>query len=439
MLTADLVIVRKSKGELFLPELRGKPGDAVRHWSIQVLEAARECVGAPREQYSSLVSVMGETSQERKLARGLAKLVEDGCTFEQACSDASATIRSEIFLRSTQVRRVATADNPWDRSSIVREICANSGIDVTTFEERMYADLPGAQQLLSVPEWSPEVLTDLYDTSRLQAVLLRSLEVRVTYAKISPRELRVLFRQLKFRRLLHRSEGLGDGGLKLTIDGPYSLLDAVTKYGLQMALIVPALRAAGDFELSADLQWGHGRERTKFHCSHHARTDKVGDREQAESPNSGPEELERLTADLSQLLSKFKVEPASALIDLPGVGLSLPDLTFTDRDNPSCRIHLELLGYWSRSSVWKRVEMVEAGLPEPVIFGVNQRLRVSEEVLEANASGALYVFRGQPNAKTLLQRVEQLASQVESPTHKGPRKSSKKAVGSKRKRVKPKP
>ena len=439
MLTADLVIVRKSKGELSLPELRGKPGDAVRHWSIQVLEAARECVGAPREQYSSLVNVMGETTQERNQARGLAKLVEDGCTFEEACADVSATIRSELFLRSTDVRRAATADNPWDRASIVREICAKNGIDATMLEERMYADLPGAQQLLSVPEWSPELLTDLYDTSRLQAVLLRSLEVRVTYAKISPRQLRELFRQLKFRRLLHRSEGLADGGLKITIDGPYSLLDAVTKYGLQMALLVPTLRATGDFELSADLQWGHGRERTKFHCSHHVGSDKAGDCEPAETPNSGNEELERLTADLSQLLSKFKVEPASALIDLPGIGLTLPDLTFTDRENPSCRIHFELLGYWSRSSVWKRVEMVEAGLPEPVIFGVNQRLRVSEEVLEANASGALYVFRGQPNAKTLLQRVEQLASQADSPRHKTSQKSAKKAAGTTRKRVAAKP
>ena len=276
--------------------------------------------------------------------------------------------------------------------------------------------MPGAQQLLRVPEWSPELLTDLYDTSRLQAVLLRSLEVRVTYAAISPPHLRDLFRQLKFRRLLHRSERLADGRLKLTIDGPYSLFDAVTKYGLQMALLVPALRAAGDFELSADLHWGHGRAKTSFRYSHRAGKNEPSDVERAEPPSSGSEDIERLTTDLGQLLSRFEVEPASALIDLPGVGLCLPDLTFTDRGNPSCRVHFELLGYWSRDSVWKRVEMVEAGLPEPVVFGVNQRLRVSEEVLEADASGALYVFRGQPNAKTLLLRVEQLLTQAQSST-----------------------
>ena len=155
MLTADLVIVRKSKGELLLPELRGKAGDAVRHWAIEVLEAARECIGAPREQYSSLVSVMGETSQERKLARGLAKLVEDGCTFEEAPAEASATIRSELFLRSTQARRAATAESPWDRASIVREVCANSGIDASALEDRMYADCRALSNCFAYPSGRP--------------------------------------------------------------------------------------------------------------------------------------------------------------------------------------------------------------------------------------------------------------------------------------------
>ena len=73
-------------------------------------------------------------------------------------------------------------------------------------------------------------------------------------------------------------------------------------------------------------------------------------------------------------------------------------------------MHFELMGYWSRASVWKRVELVQAGLPERIIFGVNQRLRVSEDVLDRNAHGSLYVFRGRPNAKSLLERVEKLAS-----------------------------
>jgi len=427
MLTADLVIVRRQKGELLLPELRGKPGDAVRHWAIEVLETTRECIGSPREQLTSLVNAMGETTQERKIARGLAKLVEDGCTFEEASALASVAVRSELFLRSTQVRREATAAASWDRAAIVREVCERNGIDERTLEDRLYADLPGAQRLLAVPEWSPELLFELYDTSRLQAVLLRSLEVRITYRAIEPRPLRELFRQLKFRRLLHKSERRSDGALCLTLDGPYSLFDAVTKYGLQMALLVPALRAAGDFELEADLQWGNDRQRTAFRFAHRLAAGEAA-RTETTAALAQDEEIEQLMADLSQqLLSPFHVERASILIDLPGIGLCLPDLTFTHRDDPARRVHFELLGYWSRDSVWKRVEMVEAGLPEPIVFGVNSRLRVSEAVLDRDAPGSLYVFRTQPNAKALLQHVQRLAEQPPTQPTKRARKSVKKS------------
>ena len=409
MLTADLVIVRRRKDELSLPELRGKGGDRVLHWAAEVLESARECVGEPREQYTSLVGVMGETSQERKMARGLAKLVEDGCTFEESSSDVSAQARAQLFLRSTEARRSATAETPWDRERIVRETCAANGWRENALEDLLYADLPGAQRLLSVPEWTADTLVDLYDLSRLQAVLLRSVQARVTYAATSPRQMRELFRQLKFRRLLHRSESAPNAGLCLTIDGPYSLFDSVTKYGLQMALLVPALRAAGDFELVAELQWGSGRTRTAFRYSHHADKKECLSENLDGTVNPSFEELEHLIADLAHISSRFVAQPASALVDLPGVGLCLPDLTFVDSKGEGRNVHFELLGYWSRNSVWKRVEMVEAGLPEPILFGVNQRLRVSEEVLDADASGALYVFRGQPNAKTLLARVEELS------------------------------
>jgi len=409
MLTADLVIVRRRKSELILPDLRGKAGESVQHWAREVLDTARECLGEPREQYTSLVSVMGETTQERKLARGLAKLVEDGCTFEESSSDIPAQVRSQLFLRSTQARRAATSDAPWDRERVVREACAENTWEESTVEDLLYADLPGAQRLLSVPEWTAETLADLYDASRLQAVLLRSVEVRVSLTEASPRQLRELFRQLKFRRLLHRSERAADGSLCLTIDGPYSLFDSVTKYGLQMALIVPALRAVQSFDLSADLQWGASRARTQFSYKYRASKGQAAAEPHARAAESSSDELEQLLRDLAPIRSRFHVQPASSLVDFPGIGLCLPDLTFTDSAGEGRTVHFELLGYWSRDSVWKRVELVEAGLPEPILFGVNQRLRVSEEVLDADASGALYVFRGQPNAKTLLQRIEDLS------------------------------
>jgi hypothetical protein len=410
MLTADYVIAHRKKGELILPEISGKTEERVQFWAEQVLDTARSCVGSPRQEYASLVHVMGDTQQERKVARGLAKLVEEDCVFDEASPEQSAVFRRELFLLATQSRQRNASSLEWNREAIVQQVCSTNGWNAESLNERLYADLPGAQRLLRAPDWNAEVLTHHYDSARVQAVLLRAVQVRVHFEHTTPPQLRELFRQLKFRRLLHRSERMGGQGLSLTIDGPYSLFESVTKYGLQMAMLMPALRAAGPFKLEADIHWGTRREPLLYRNTHNPGRRDPTPNAAADEQFEHTSELAQLMIDLKSLSAKFQVRPATVLIDLPGVGVCVPDISFVDPEVPERCVHFELMGYWSRASVWKRVELVQAGLPERIIFGVNQRLRVSEDVLDRNAHGSLYVFRGRPNAKSLLERVEKLAS-----------------------------
>ncbi len=53
-------------------------------------------------------------------------------------------------------------------------------------------------------------------------------------------------------------------GYVLQIDGPLSLFSATTKYGLQVALFLPALLHCSDFRLEAELRWGPRREPRSF-------------------------------------------------------------------------------------------------------------------------------------------------------------------------------
>ena len=70
------------------------------------------------------------------------------------------------------------------------------------------------------------------------------------------------------------------------------------------------------------------------------------------------------------------------------------------------RVYFEALGYWSREAVWRRVELVEAGMPQPIIFAVSRRLRVSEEVLDEKLPGQLYVYAGVISARAVEERLE---------------------------------
>jgi hypothetical protein len=66
------------------------------------------------------------------------------------------------------------------------------------------------------------------------------------------------------------------------------------------------------------------------------------------------------------------------------------------------------MGYWSRAAVWKRVELVHAGLAERILFAVSAKLRVSEEVLGDDLPGALYVYKHAMSARAVAERLDRL-------------------------------
>ena len=92
-------------------------------------------------------------------------------------------------------------------------------------------------------------------------------------------------------------------------------------------------------------------------------------------------------------------------------GVCVPDLTFTHAKTGRA-VHLEVLGYWSRDAVFRRAELAEAGLPEPVVFAVSSRLRVSEEVLDDRTASALYVYKGVMNPRAVARRLNEVHARL---------------------------
>ncbi len=126
-------------------------------------------------------------------------------------------------------------------------------------------------------------------------------------------------------------------------------------------------------------------------------------------PDRLPDEVETLLARFDGRNGKWTASRADELVDLPGVGLCVPDLAFTHRDTGEI-VLLEVMGFWSRDAVWKRVELVEAGLPQKILFAVSSRLRVSEAVLEDDAPGALYVYKGAMSAAQIEKKLDALVA-----------------------------
>ena len=90
-------------------------------------------------------------------------------------------------------------------------------------------------------------------------------------------------------------------------------------------------------------------------------------------------------------------------------GVCIPDLVLRPASGGE-PVYVEVLGFWSRDAVWKRIELAQQGLGARIVFCASARLRVSAEVLGDDASAALYVYKGKPSARALLERVERVAA-----------------------------
>ena len=79
------------------------------------------------------------------------------------------------------------------------------------------------------------------------------------------------------------------------------------------------------------------------------------------------------------------------------------------RARDGARVHFELLGFWSREAVWRRVELVRAGLPHRILFAVSKGLRVGEAVLDDDADRRALRLRARHQRPDVLERLEGLA------------------------------
>jgi uncharacterized protein len=400
MLTADLVRATKRGDQLHVQGIPPKLKPRAEELASSYLEIAQAQCGRTHDELDSAWEEVPVEPREVKLAAGLRKLIEDGCEFETQSELPPPQLRSQVFLAAAQARARVEAGQRFDRAAVLAQIGAAVQLGPDQLERALYSDLKAEQRLLRAPETGAPELLRKYELAQLQAVLLRAVKVTAQVWCSTPEGYRELFRKLKFRRLLFQVQPAEGGSHRIEIDGPFSLFESVTKYGLQLALLLPALLQADRLELEADLRWGKSRTPLKFLLSQRASG------ERGEGRARLPDEVEALIEAFEGGRDGWTAAPADQILNLPGIGLCVPDLRFKHRGGET--VLLEVLGYWSRDAVWRRVELVQKGLPHKLLFAASQRLRVSEAVLEDHPSGALYVYKGALSAKAIVERLERL-------------------------------
>jgi predicted nuclease of restriction endonuclease-like RecB superfamily len=400
LLTSDLVQVRR-KGELVEPRWLDPARRArLLPTATALVAVAAGGVGRTRDELEPAWQAIPASVRDRVAAAGLRKLVDDRCTWEGGDEAAAQALRAEVFSAASAARLSLGPGDAFDRGAILAAAAERRGEAVEAIERGLFADLRSAERLIAFEAIAPERLFDQYDLGLAQAVLLRATRVEVEIRGEGPERLRRLFRAASFHGLIHVVRPI-EGGVRIELDGPMSLFDAVQRYGLKLALFLPHVLGCADFSLRADLLWGPSRERRRFVLDASAG---IATREAAPVP--------ALRAEVAALLeawpsvgSGWAARACETVIALPGEVVVAPDVAFESATTGEV-VFLEVFGFWSRAAVFSRVEQIRRGLGGRMILAVGKHLRVSEELLGEDDAGEIHVFKTALSARAILERLD---------------------------------
>lgn len=407
MLPPELTRARKRQGMLVLSPLSAAERARATELGEALLELTRGAIGREREEVEATWNSVPVAPKERKLLSGLTHLLEARSEFTAPAGLEPELVRREVFGLAARLRAELGPAEHLDRQRVLAQVAAQLSVSIESLEQALYADLRSAQRLERCAAGNAARLVADYELLQVQSVLLRAVRIEAEVRAANPDAYRELFRKLKFRQLLFKVQPVAPSGYRLEIDGPLSLFGATTKYGLELALSLPALLSCGQLRLKAELRWGKRREKLSFEQIYAAQPE-------TDARASVRTEVLELEAAL-RAAGAWQVDPCEKLIDLTeqGGGVLVPDLELSRAGRRGARetVLVEILGFWSREAVFRRIEAAERGLPERVLFVVSSRLRVSEELLDGVEAASLYVYKGKINVASLLRKVEAMFPQ----------------------------
>jgi uncharacterized protein len=407
MLTGNLLRVRYARQRI-IPQYLDATDVSWLDVSQALLEIFRNHLGRTRGELTEELRELAGDHPNQLIYQGLAKLLEDRCDFETVSEHPPDQLRETTFLTAAAARKARAASAMigapgFERAIVLQDVAAQTGLALEAVDSGLFADLKSEQRLSRFKDLSPERLLQRYNVALAQAVVLRATQVHVTIRSEPPQRYRQLFRRVKFHRLVCNISRNEPEGYQLHLDGPLSLFTATQKYGLQLALFLPAVLLCQDFELEAELLWGPERKPRSFRVS-------SADGLVSHYADSGmylPPELALFVELFRKRITGWQISEDPEVRTLPD-GFWIPDFRLFQASTGRS-VDLEVLGFWRRSSVERHLERLRQHIREPFLLAVSEQLHVEDGELDA-LPAHIYRFRQLPLPEELVRLAETVAA-----------------------------
>ncbi|BAZ27604.1 hypothetical protein NIES4074_00310 [Cylindrospermum sp. NIES-4074] len=337
-----------------------------------------------------LADFEGDTTDYR-MKRGLAYILKSSfCNFEVVSPLEPPMLRERVFALAA--KSVASRESTEvTLSKVADELTQELEREVLPAQVRdgLYADLAENKILTAFDAPTTPDLLNRYNLSQVQGIFYKASQLMLNAHRNVPGEYKLLFRYLKLFQLMAYIEGDADHGFTITIDGPTSLFNPSTRYGLAIAKLIPALLHVTKWSLAATLQtrdaytntWKTGRFTLNSECglvSHY--------------PKGKPYDsmLEASFADKwDALKSAWILEREVDLIPIPG-SVMIPDFRLVHPDGRS--FLLEIVGYWRPEYLQKKFSQVRRAGRDDLILAISERLNLEKAGVKLNDVPARIVW-----------------------------------------------
>lgn len=354
-----------------------------------------------------LLELEGDNTDYR-IKRGLAHLLraETFSKFEIVSPLDPQQLRQRVFaLSSRAVSLPQTAAQTL--SQLAESLSQELGHEVLPDQIRagIYADLTENRILTQFDTPTPEALLHRYNLSQVQGIFYKASQIRIQAHRNDPGEYKLLFRYLKLFGLMTYIEGDADHGFTILIDGPTSLFKPSTRYGLDIAKLIPALLHVTKWSLSADLHWRDSY--TKAEKNKRFTLDS-GCGLVTHYPPGKPYDsfLELSFAERwDNLNTEWQLEREVDLIPIPG-SVMIPDFRLVHPDGRS--FLLEIVGYWRPEYLRKKFSQVRQSGCENLILAISERLNLEKAGVNFhNTPARLIWFKDKLLPKAVLEALYQ--------------------------------
>lgn len=277
-------------------------------------------------------------------------------------------------------------------------------VELPEIQQGLYADLKENHILTAFEAPTPEALLHRYNLSQVQGIFYKASQVVIHAYRNDPGEYKLLFRYLKLFRLMTYIEGDADQGFTIAVDGPTSLFKPSTRYGLDMAKLIPAILHVTRWRLVATL---HSRDRYSQQMREHRFTLEPDGGLVSHYPPGKPYDSmleESFASRWPQHKTEWRLEREVDLLPIPG-SVMIPDFRLVHPDGRSYL--LEIVGYWRPEYLRKKFAQVRKVACTSLILAVSERLNLEKAGVKTTDIPAKIVwFKQKLSPKAVLDCLE---------------------------------